>query len=195
MGLTGDALIVGSCVIGLIFAIIQFLVIKRIKLYAEPGAAEPLIGDGGPQMKTLVYVYEKVQEGATTFLRVEYQICVVFCVCFAFMICGLIFWGTNDLSQGVLTAVAFMTGALTSMGCGYVGMMIATFSNARTSLAAWRDEGYTRAFNTAFRGGSFMGYALCSMGVFMLWLLLTLFRIHWPEAEQWEVLMDCVGRK
>ena len=37
-------------------------------------------------------------------------------------------------------------------------------------------QGYTEGFNTAFRGGSVMGYALCSLGVLVLWILLTVYR-------------------
>ena len=36
--------------------------------------------------------------------------------------------------------------------------------------------GYTEGFNTAFRGGSVMGYALCSLGVLVLWVLLSYYR-------------------
>ena len=85
-----------------------------------------------------------------------------------------------------------MTGAFTSMLCGFLGMMIATYSNARTTLACAK-KGYTEGFNTAFRGGSVMGYALCSLGVFVLWLLLTFYRTVYPEADDWEILFDCAA--
>ena len=35
--------------------------------------------------------------------------------------------------DGILTTVAFVTGAATSMIAGYVGMKVAVFSNARTT--------------------------------------------------------------
>jgi inorganic pyrophosphatase len=63
------------------------------------------------------------------------------------------------------------------MLCGFLGMMIATFSNARTTLSAVKaEDGYTKAFNVAFRGGGVMGYLLCSLGVLVLWILLTIYR-------------------
>ena len=43
--------------------------------------------------------------------------------------------------------------------------------------------GYTLGFNTAFRGGSVMGYALCSLGVLVLWALLTVFRKAWSTSS------------
>ena len=71
-------------------------------------------------------------------------------------------------------------GAFTSMLCGFLGMMIATYSNARTTLAC-AHKGYTEGFNCAFRGGSVMGYALCSLGVLVLWVLLSFYR----KAQSW----------
>merc|ERR1719191_2246535 len=139
----------------------------------------------------LIDVYEKVFYGAGSFLRVEYSICSAFCVCFGAMIYTLIYYGAGAL-QAKLTAIAFLCGAFTSMLCGFVGMKIATFSNARTTKAA-RLFGYKEAFNTAFRGGSVMGYALCSFGVLVLWILLTLYRSVLPDSKDWALLMDCVA--
>ena len=78
------------------------------------------------------------------------------------------------------------------MLCGFLGMMVATYSNARTTLAC-AYSGYTLGFNTAFRGGSVMGYALCSLGVFVLWVLLSFYRTIYPEADDWEILFDCAA--
>jgi len=186
-----DILILSSCGIGLLFALFQFNFIKKIKLYPAGGQEAALLDDDSVSFHVLVTIYEKIMEGAATFLRVEYQICALFCLCFGGMICGLISWG-SDTTQGCLTAAAFLCGAATSMMCGYIGMMIATYSNARTTLAA-KTSGYTAAFNTAFRGGGVMGFALCSLGVFVLWVLLALFRKVYPEPGQWDVLMDCVA--
>merc|ERR1719335_1076845 len=79
--------------------------------------------------------------------------------------------------------------------------MIATYSNARTTVqAAGEDEAkaYTSAFNTAFRGGGVMGYALCSIGVIVLWVLLMVLRQMYPASSEsnpqgFSVIMDCVA--
>merc|ERR1719284_1409806 len=139
----------------------------------------------------LIDVYEKVFNGAGSFLRVEYSICSIFCLCFGALIYGLIYVGAGAV-QAKLTAIAFLCGAFTSMLCGFVGMKIATFSNARTTKAA-RLFGYKEAFNTAFRAGGVMGYALCSFGILVLWVLLTLYRRVLPEEADWAILMDCVA--
>eukprot|EP00930_Biecheleria_cincta_P001534 TRINITY_DN102670_c0_g1_i1.p1 TRINITY_DN102670_c0_g1~~TRINITY_DN102670_c0_g1_i1.p1 ORF type:complete len:805 (-),score=166.40 TRINITY_DN102670_c0_g1_i1:151-2514(-) len=200
-----DQIILSACFIGLVFAFIQFLFVRKIKVgRADPDdsdastsesegerALDYVIGENNPEA-AVPAIYERIMTGALTFLRVEYAICSVFCLFFAALIFFLISWGTGDNLQGQLTAIAFLVGAITSMACGFLGMLIATYSNARTTLACAK-YGYTLGFNTAFRGGSVMGYALCSLGVLVLWALLTIYRTVWPEAAQWEMLMDCVA--
>jgi len=126
-----------------------------------------------------------------TFLKEEYAICGIFCLFFGLLILVLVSWGAKSTKQGVATAVAFWTGAATSTLCGFLGMMIATYSNARTTLSASRrEDGYTKAFNIAFRGGAVMGYMLCSLGVFTLWALLTVYKLFFDDME---TLMDCAA--
>jgi inorganic pyrophosphatase len=131
-------------------------------------------------------------DGAKEFLKVEYMICTVFCAFFAALIYVLTSWGSGH-QQGLLTAIAFIVGAATSMACGFLGMMIATYSNARTTLACANNKGFTLGFNTAFRGGSVMGYALCSLGVLVLWILLQYYRSVYPDSSTWEALFDSVA--
>jgi hypothetical protein len=52
--------------------------------------------------------------------------------------------------------VAFIAGGLTSMLSGLIGMKVAVFSNARTTVMAAGDNAWTNAFNCAFRAGSVM---------------------------------------
>jgi len=194
-----DAIIVPPCLLGLVFAYIQFRLIRRIEVEDKSmSAQDSLEGHGSPEGRVPA-IYGRIMRGAQTFLRDQYIICATFCALFGLLIFGLISWGSTSLLQGGLTAGAFVCGAATSMGCGYLGMMIATFSNARTTLAA-KDaaDGYTKAFNIAFRGGGVMGYALCSLGVFVLWALLMVYKTCFADAlghdgEQWAVLMDCVA--
>ena len=123
---------------------------------------------------------------------VEYGISCVFCF-FAALIFALVYMGTPanenkeiSMMPATTTAISFLCGASTSMFCGFVGMKIATFSNARTTKAASAlgSEGYREGFNTAFRGGGVMGYALCSIGVLMLWLLLSFFKAFHAFEDQ-----------
>ena len=61
------------------------------------------------------------------------------------------------------TAIAFLVGALVSMICGAVGMVVATQANYRTTYCA--KQGLSYAFRTAYRAGCSMGFALVSLGL------------------------------
>ena len=37
-----------------------------------------------------------------------------------------------------------------------------------------------------------MGFALCGLGIFMLYVTLLAFRIHYPLPEQWIYLTECL---
>mmetsp|Transcript_115667 Transcript_115667/g.247204 ORF Transcript_115667/g.247204 Transcript_115667/m.247204 type:complete len:776 (-) Transcript_115667:92-2419(-) len=198
-----DVLIVPACIIGLLAALVNFFIIREIKIGSTSDDSDEDSSDEDARLEAsaktpdgpeglVPLIYKRIMEGAMTFLRVEYMICAAFCVVFGAVIFVLIAWGTGSNLQGALTALAFIVGAKTSMVCGMLGMLIATFSNARTTLACAND-GYTNGFNTAFRGGAVMGYALCSLGVLVLWALLSIYKMVWPEASQWEMLMDCVA--
>ena len=68
-----------------------------------------------------------------------------------------------DFKVGSLTALTFVVGGVTSMVSGYIGMMIAVFSNARCTMNAAKEsnsEAWKESFNCAFRGGAVMGFAL-----------------------------------
>lgn len=52
---------------------------------------------------------------------------------FVIIMFGVI-WGLT--AEGVYTAVAFFVGAIVSMVCGAIGMMIATQANFRTTFCA-----------------------------------------------------------
>lgn len=101
----------------------------------------------------------------------------------------------TTIQEGIFTTVSFITGALTSMLAGYIGMKVAVFANARTTKAAAQNYGesqYTASFNMAFRAGGCMGFCLCSMGLFVLWVLLTVFKRYF-EVDQYDIMMDCIS--
>lgn len=189
-----DQIIVPCCVVGILFAGIQYNIIRKIEVEDMTLAScDSLQLDDSPEKKAAA-CYTRIMAGAQTFLREEYKIAGVFCLLFGGLIFGLVNWGA-DSKQGLATAVAFWVGAATSMLCGYLGMMIATFSNVRTTLSAKNaQDGYAKAFGIAFRGGAVMGYLLCSLGVLVLWVLLTVYKTSvFTKPEEFPILMDCVA--
>lgn len=61
------------------------------------------------------------------------------------------------------------------MACGAIGMMIATYTNYRVTFNA-KINGLADAFKTAYRGGCVMGFALVSIALFMLLILILIFK-------------------
>jgi Na+/H+-translocating membrane pyrophosphatase len=76
----------------------------------------------------------------------------------------VMFWIIYGLTpQAGYTAVAFFVGAVVSIVCGTVGMIIATQANYRTTFCA--QKSLADAFRTAYRAGCAMGFALVSLGL------------------------------
>jgi K(+)-stimulated pyrophosphate-energized sodium pump len=76
--------------------------------------------------------------------------------------------------EGIYTAVAFVVGAIISIICGAVGMIIATSTNFRTTYCA--KKSLSLAFRVAYRAGCAMGFALVSLGLLVLLLLILIFK-------------------
>lgn len=77
-------------------------------------------------------------------------------------------------AEGVQTAVAFAVGAIISIVCGAAGMVIATQTNFRTTFCA--KQGLAPAFRVAFRAGCAMGFALVSLGLLVLTILILIYK-------------------
>lgn len=190
-------LILVSGAVGLLWALLQYSIIAKIKIRGgtSNGTSESDSLTGGNSeetIKRLEEIYLAIVEGAESFLRAEYNVCFIFILAFSVLILVLVSWGTGwDAARGFFTAISFLLGALTSMASGYLGMKVAVFSNVRTTLAAQK-SGYTYCFNTAFRAGSVMGFALCALGMLMLYATLLVYRLHYPEAEDWIYLTESI---
>ncbi|ACO62214.1 predicted protein, partial [Micromonas commoda] len=83
---------------------------------ADAGEAE------ADSYQKLRQIYRDIQAGAKAFLAAEYRMCLAFLAVFGV---AMIFF------IGTLTAFSFFVGGITSMVSGYIGMMIAVFTNAR----------------------------------------------------------------
>jgi|LakMenEpi03Aug12_release.lakeMendotaPanAssembly.Ray.scaffolds.fasta_scaffold146380_2 inorganic pyrophosphatase len=76
--------------------------------------------------------------------------------------------------EGIWTAFAFLIGAVVSIICGIVGMVIATRTNYRVTYCAYNS--LASAFRTAYRAGCAMGFALVSLGLLILTVLIVLYK-------------------
>jgi len=187
-------LILTSGSVGLIWALIQYSIIAKISIRGgATGESTSLTGGNDEEtLKRLEEIYTAIVEGAESFLRAEYRVCFIFIMVFSVIILVLVSWGTGwDAARGFFTAISFLLGAVTSMISGYLGMKVAVFSNVRTTLAA-QQSGWTYCFNTAFRAGAVMGFALCGLGMIMLYLTLLAYRVHYPDPKDWIHLTECI---
>ncbi|HUT63136.1 MAG TPA: sodium-translocating pyrophosphatase [Anaerolineae bacterium] len=146
-------------VFGPVLGIIGLILVAGIFVWVKKQPA------GTEKMKA---ISDQIHEGAMTFLRQEYSV-LIFFVIFVFLAL------TFGLPQfGLLTAVAFISGASCSVIAGFIGMKSATRANVRTAWAA-NQFGQGKALTVAYFGGSVMGLAVASMGLLGLSIFLKIF--------------------
>ncbi|CAM0909254.1 unnamed protein product [Alopecurus aequalis] len=147
-----------------------------------------------------------ISEGATSFLFTEYKYAGGFMAVFAILIFA--FLGSIEgfstksqpchysvgktckpaLANAAFSTIAFVLGAVTSLVSGFLGMKIATYANARTTLEARKGVG--KAFIVAFRSGAVMGFLLAASGLFVLYLIINLFGLYY--GDDWEGLFEAI---
>eukprot|EP00798_Chlamydomonas_sp_ICE-L_P021208 gene21208-28116_t len=141
-------------------------------------------------------IQEAIQEGSISFLTTEYKYMGVFMVIMSIVICTLLSLVTpedgrtveDERRNGIFSTIAFLLGALTSCLSGYLGMMIATFANARTALEA--RKGIAPAFMCAFRSGAVMGFMLSGLGVVTLFVTIVIFKQVY--GDDWAGLFEAI---
>jgi len=126
---------------GLLMAVITYFIVKR-----QP--------EGTELMRSIA---EKIHHGAFVFIKREYSIISIFIVIIFLVL-------TFAPGLGINTAVAFLAGAICSMGAGMLGMEAATRASVRACQGA-RDKGIGKALTIAFNGGSVMGMSVAALGV------------------------------
>ena len=101
------------------------------------------------QLRLLKEVHNAISTGAEAFLRAEYGYCGAFIFVFAIVIYSLISWGQTP-TLGALTTLAFVMGALTSILSGYIGMKVAVYANARTTIECQQGNTYALTYPHPF---------------------------------------------
>ncbi|KAI3979653.1 hypothetical protein MKX01_013748 [Papaver californicum] len=151
-------------------------------------------------------IQNAISEGATSFLYTEYQYVGIFMVGFAVLI--FLFLGSVEgfstklqpctynvdkmcksaLANATFSTISFVLGAVTSVISGFLGMKIATYANARTTLEARKGVG--KAFIVAFRSGAVMGFLLAANGLLVLYITINVFKIYY--GDDWEGLFEAI---
>ncbi|MBR3588653.1 MAG: sodium-translocating pyrophosphatase [Clostridia bacterium] len=156
-------LTLAGSVIAIVFAIIMA---KKVMKYSE----------GTEKMQKIA---QSIREGANAYLKRQYTVVAIF---FAgmFLILGVMAL-TNFLTPFV--PFAFLTGGFFSGLSGFIGMKIATASNARTANAC--QEGLNNGLRVAFSAGSVMGFTVVGLGLFdiSLWFILLKFVFKLEASE------------
>lgn len=145
-----------------------------------------------------------ISEGANSFLFTEYKYVSVFMALFSVVVFVLLSsedgfnskWKEDEsgilrapaLYNGAFSTISFLVGAVTSILSGYLGMSIATYANARTALEA--RKGVAPAFMAAFRSGAVMGFLLAGNALFVLYVLIMIYRKVF--GDDWEGMYEAI---
>jgi K(+)-stimulated pyrophosphate-energized sodium pump len=168
---------VGAAVAGL-FAMMQA---KKVMTYSE----------GTEKMRKIA---ASIRAGANAYLKQQYTtVFKVFVV--VFLVLLVMAFGSGGSMLSKFTPFAFLTGGVFSMLAGFIGMKIATNSNARTAQAA--SESLNKGLRVAFSSGSVMGFTVVGLGMLdiTMWffILRYLFGINDPSTIGNIMVMNGMG--
>ena len=128
----------------------------------------------------MVEIASAIREGANAYLKHQYTtVAKVFIVVFVL----LLILSAVGMLDNWFVPFAFVTGGIWSALAGFIGMKIATASNARTAQAA--SESLNKGLNVAFSSGSVMGFTVVGLGLLdiSIWLTLLLQIAKLPAEE------------
>jgi len=206
--LMGSLLIVAPAAFGIVFAYWLYKKLCKISLFRQSREDDEALlrrmemADAGEaeadSYQKLRQIYRDIQAGAKAFLAAEYRMCLAFLAVFGV---AMIFFVAKvesgwDFKIGTLTAFSFFVGGITSMISGYIGMMIAVFTNARCTMCATQTPdslAWKESFNSAFRGGAVMGFALAGLGILVMYFLMCMYVSAFDVAVEAVKLFECIA--
>ena len=133
-------------------------------------------------------IAKNIADGAMSFLKAEYKILAIFIVAVAIM---LYFKGHSEVGSSGMVAVSFIVGAICSALAGFIGMVVATKANVRTTQAARTSLG--KALEVAFAGGAVMGLGVVGLGVLGLSSLFMIYQNIWPGADNVALVLNVLS--
>ncbi len=151
--------LVGAAV-ALLFALIQS---RKVMKFSEGNA-------------TMQKIAAAIRSGANAYLKRQYRSVAIF---FGVMV---IILGVLAYFKMVSPFVpfAFVTGGIYSCLAGFIGMKIATNSNARTAQAA--SESLNKGLKVAFSSGSVMGFTVVGLGLFDITVWFLVLKYGFPDV-------------
>jgi len=178
-------MILVSCpLIGILWTSVQYCYLNSVQMTGpdidisdgEPDTEQPLIEKKkyAASLETMNHISRLIQRGAQQFLWTEYLYIGIYIFVFSGMILAFYVQTSENFLLGIATTIAFVTGALTSIFCGYFGMHTATIANVRTTHECWAG-GLSEGFDYALRAGSVIGVGLVSLGILVFYSLLAVF--------------------
>ncbi len=162
-----DKLLVGLAFAGAVIALLYALITSRRVLRFDEGT------------DVMKKISSSIRKGANAYLKRQYRVVIVF---FAVM---FVILGVMAIFKLLSPFVpfAFLTGGFFSGLSGFIGMKIATLSNARTANAC--RTGLNKGLRVAFSAGSVMGFTVVGLGLLdiSVWFFLLKFIFNLSEAE------------
>ena len=116
--------------------------------------------EGTDQMREIA---EHIRDGAKAYLSSQFRIVIIVMMILFVILSVMAFFNL----QNRLVPFTFLSGAIFSGLCGYLGMQTATLASSRTAQGA--RESLNRGLQIAFRSGAVMGLVVVGFGLFNIW--------------------------
>ena len=152
-----------AAIIALIYVVITA---KKVLSFSE----------GNDRMKK---ISASIRAGANAYLKRQYTVVAIFFLCMFIVLMLMAVLGFLTY----FVPFAFVTGGFFSGLSGFIGMKIATASNARTAAAC--ESGLNKGLRVAFSAGSVMGLTVVGLGLLdiSLWYILLKMVFRLPVSE------------